>query len=87
MKLSSHPYLALVVALCALPMHATPASKAAAAETAAAQQERAARADYIEKQKKLFEEKGIAVDAPAQQSSTIVDLPQDEADAPNAVKK
>jgi hypothetical protein len=87
MNLSRHPYLALVAALCALPVHATPTSKAAVAETAAARQERAARAEFVEKQKKLFEEKGIAVDAPVRQSSTIVELPQDETDAPNAVQK
>lgn len=87
MNLPRHPALALVAALCAVSAHAAPSSKAAAAETAAARQERAARADIAEKQNRLFEEKGIAVDAPVRQSTTIVDLPQDETDAPNAVKQ
>ena len=87
MNLSRHPYLALVAALCAVSAHAAPTTKAEAAETAAARQDRAARAEFVEKQKKLFEEKGIAVDAPVRQSSTLVELPQDETDAPNAVQK
>lgn len=85
MNPSRHASLALVAALCAVSAHAAPTQTTA--DSAAARQERAARADIAEKQNRLFEEKGIAVDAPVRQSTTIVDLPQDETDAPNTVKK
>lgn len=73
----------------ALPLaaNAAPASKATAADTAAAQRERAERAAFLEKQKALAEEKGVAADAPAASSTVIMAMPQDEADAPGAVRK
>lgn len=86
MKHFRHPYLALLMALSALPALAAPTSKSDPADTAAAQKERAARAEFIERQKQLFEEKRIAVDAPVRESAPLIDLPQDEADAPNTVQ-
>lgn len=65
---------------------AAPAAKTDPSTTTAAQKERAERAAFLAKQKALAEEKGIAVDGQPQASAPIVDLPQEEADAPGAVK-
>ena len=75
-----------VLPLLALPAHAG-TSKAAAIETAAAKQDRAERAAFLEKQKALAEERGVAVEAHPKASATVIDMPQDETDAPGAVKK
>ncbi|MBB3219516.1 hypothetical protein [Pseudoduganella umbonata] len=73
--------------LCALSAYAAADTRTAATDTAAARKERAARADHLDKQKKLFEENRIGSDAPARESAPVVDLPQEEADAPGAVKQ
>ena len=86
MKLPRHCHWALAAALCALSAHAAD-PKSTPADTAAARQERAARAEFLDKQKQLFEEKRIAVDAPARDSAPILDLPQEESDTPGAVKR
>jgi hypothetical protein len=67
--------------------HAAPAAKTDPSATAAARKERAERAAFQAKQRALAEDKGIAVDSQAQASSPILDLPQEEADAPGAVKQ
>ncbi|WP_338761005.1 hypothetical protein [Massilia sp. METH4] len=75
-----------LLALLAAPVHAG-TSKAAAIETAAAKQERAERAAFLEKQKAIADERGTAVEPPARGAVTVIDMPQDETDAPGAVKK
>ncbi|QBE66786.1 hypothetical protein [Pseudoduganella lutea] len=86
MNIQRHRHWALAAALCALSAHAAE-PKSTPAETPAAQQERAARAEFLDKQKQLFEEKRITVDAPARDSTPVLDLPQEESDTPGAVKR
>lgn len=77
---------AALFAAFSLTASAAPAAKMDPSATAAAQKERAERAAFLARQKALAEEKGIAVDSQPQESAPIVDLPQEEADAPGAVK-
>lgn len=57
------------------------------ADSRAAQEARATREAVTEKQKQLFDEKNIPVETQARPTTTPLDLPQDEADAPGAVQK
>jgi hypothetical protein len=78
---------ALALALC-IPFvlaHAAPADQAPVSETPAAKAARAEREAVAEKQKQLFDDKNIPVE-PQAGPTTLIDLPQDEADAPGAVK-
>jgi len=76
---------ALALALC-IPAVQAQTGKPSAADTEAAKQARATRAAQAEKQKQLFEEKNIPVEAQAKRAAPI-DVPVDNTDAPGAVKQ
>lgn len=66
---------------------AAQAGKPPAGDSQGAKEARNKRDALAEKQKQIFEEKNIPVETPEARSTTLIDLPPDEADAPGAVEK